>query len=77
MENTCLKRDDALPEEQSLRVSLGQLRAAVEQKDERIQALEHQLNWFKRQLFGEKSECNKGDRFIIRWYRVVRAWLRR
>lgn len=56
MENTCLKRDDALTEEQSLRVSLGQLRVVVEQKDERIQALEHQLNWFKRQLFGEKSE---------------------
>jgi transposase len=33
-----------------------QLRVAVEQKDEKIQALEQQLNWFKRQLFGEKSE---------------------
>jgi len=43
-------------EEQNLRVSLDQLRATVGQKDERIQTLEHQLNWFKRQLFGEKSE---------------------
>jgi len=56
METACLHPDNALPEEQSLRDSLGQLRAEVDQKDERIQALEHQLNWFKRQLFGEKSE---------------------
>ena len=33
-----------------------QLRADVEHKDEKIQTLEHQLNWFKRQVFGEKSE---------------------
>jgi len=33
-----------------------QLRADVEHKDEKIQTLEQQLNWFKRQVFGEKSE---------------------
>lgn len=33
-----------------------QLRATVGQKDEKIQALEYQLNWFKRQLFCKKSE---------------------
>jgi len=56
MEMATFNRDNALPQEHSLRDSLAQLRAALEQKDERIQALEHQLNWFKRQLFGEKSE---------------------
>lgn len=40
----------------ALQVLNEQLRAVVEQKDEKIQALEQQLNWFKRQLFGEKSE---------------------
>ncbi len=35
---------------------IAQLRADVEKKDEKIQTLEHQLNWFKRQVFGEKSE---------------------
>ena len=56
METTCLQPDSTLSEEQPLRDSLDQLRAEVDQKDQRIQALEHQLNWFKRQLFGEKSE---------------------
>lgn len=41
---------------QALQALNERLRAAVEQKDETIQALEQQLNWFKRQLFGEKSE---------------------
>ncbi len=41
---------------QSLQVLNEQLRTAVEQKDEKIQTLGHQLNWFKRQLFGQKSE---------------------
>ncbi len=36
--------------------AIAQLRAAVELKDERIQSLEQQLNWFKRQIFGETSE---------------------
>ena len=56
METACHNPNNALPEEQSLRVLLGQMRAEADQKDERIQALEHQLSWFKRQLFGEKSE---------------------
>ena len=56
METTCLQPDSTLSEEQPLRDSLDQLRAEVDQKDQRIQALEHQLSWFKRQLFGEKSE---------------------
>jgi transposase len=41
---------------QTLQTLNKQLRADVGQKDEKIQSLEHQLNWFKRQLFGEKSE---------------------
>lgn len=32
------------------------LRTVVEEKNEKIKSLEHQLNWFKRQLFGQKSE---------------------
>lgn len=56
METATTNFNDSSSEEQNLRVSLDQLRAAVDQKEERIQALEHQLNWFKRQLFGEKSE---------------------
>ncbi len=36
--------------------SVEQLTAVIHQQDEKIQTLEHQLNWFKRQLFGEKSE---------------------
>jgi transposase len=56
METPRLHPDNTLPEEQPQRDSLVQLRAEVDQKDERIQALEHQLNWFKRQFFGEKSE---------------------
>lgn len=56
MEMATFTRDDTLSGEQSPQVLLSKLRAVVEQKDERIQALEHQLNWFKRQLFGEKSE---------------------
>ncbi len=56
METATTNFNDFSSDEQNLRFSLDQLRAAVEQKEERIQALEHQLNWFKRQLFGEKSE---------------------
>ena len=33
-----------------------QLRSTVQQKDDKIKSLEQQLNWFKRQVFGEKSE---------------------
>ena len=35
---------------------MDQLRATIEQQNEHIQTLQHQLDWFKRQLFGEKSE---------------------
>ena len=56
MEKAAILCKDPSCEEQNLRVSLDQLRTAVDQKDERIQSLEHQLNWLKRQLFGEKSE---------------------
>ncbi|WP_205527444.1 IS66 family transposase [Teredinibacter turnerae] len=30
--------------------------ALLQEKDEKIQSLQHQLDWFKRQLFGQKSE---------------------
>ena len=56
MENAATHRDYASADEQNLPVLLNELRAAMDQKDAHIQALEHQLNWFKRQLFGEKSE---------------------
>lgn len=32
------------------------LLATLQKKDEKIQSLQHQLDWFKRQLFGQKSE---------------------
>lgn len=35
---------------------MDQLRVTIEQQNEHIQTLQHQLEWFKRQLFGEKSE---------------------
>ena len=56
MESTAVNRDDTTADGQSLQASLVELRTALAQKDTHIQALEHQLNWFKRQLFGEKSE---------------------
>lgn len=56
MESTAPNHAQQVENVQALQTLNEQLRVAVEQKDERIQALEHQLNWFKRQLFGEKSE---------------------
>ena len=56
MEKAAVNHNNPSAEEQNPQVLLDQLRAAVDQKEERIQSLEHQLNWFKRQLFGEKSE---------------------
>jgi len=56
MESTAANPAQPRENVQALQALNEQLRTAVEQKDERIQALEHQLNWFKRQLFGEKSE---------------------
>lgn len=32
------------------------LMSSLQEKDEKIQSLQHQLDWFKRQLFGQKSE---------------------
>ena len=37
-------------------LGVAQLLAQMQQKDARITRLEHQLDWFKRQLFGQKSE---------------------
>src|ERR1039457_5115302 len=37
-------------------LSAPQLIAMVQSKDARIARLEHHLDWFKRQLFGQKSE---------------------
>jgi predicted RNase H-like nuclease (RuvC/YqgF family) len=34
----------------------AQLREIITEQAEKIQSLEQQLNWFKRQIFGEKSE---------------------
>ena len=56
MESTAVNRDDTAAYGQNLQASLVELRTALARKDTHIQALEHQLNWFKRQLFGEKSE---------------------
>ena len=56
MEMAETKRNEPSIEAQNQQVLLDHLRVAVAQKEERIQSLEHQLNWFKRQLFGEKSE---------------------
>jgi len=56
METAVIKCNEPSSERQNQQVLLDQLRAVVDQKDDRIQSLEHQLNWFKRQLFGEKSE---------------------
>ena len=56
MEMAETKRNEPSIEAQNQQVLLDQLRVAVDQKEERIQSLEHQLNWFKRQVFGEKSE---------------------
>jgi transposase len=56
MEKAAVNHNIPSTEEQNPQVLLDQLRAAVDQKEERIQSLEHQLDWFKRQLFGEKSE---------------------
>ena len=56
MESTAVNHAQHTDNVQALQTLNEQLRAAVEEKNEKIQALEHQLNWFKRQLFGEKSE---------------------
>jgi predicted RNase H-like nuclease (RuvC/YqgF family) len=56
MESTAVNQAQHTENVQDLQALNEQLRDAVEQKDERIQALEQQLNWFKRQLFGEKFE---------------------
>jgi transposase len=56
METAMANTNNAADSLQVLQTLNDQLRSAVDQKEERIQALEHQLNWFKRQLFGEKSE---------------------
>jgi transposase len=37
-------------------LGVAQLLAQMQEKDARIIRLEHQLDWFKRQLFGQKSE---------------------
>nr|WP_206604790.1 hypothetical protein [Kineobactrum sediminis] len=56
METAPATRDHATSDEHNLRGVLTEMRSLMDQKDTRIQALEHQLNWFKRQLFCEKSE---------------------
>jgi len=56
METVPATRDDAASDAHNLQGVLTEMRSVMDQKDARIQALEHQLNWFKRQLFGEKSE---------------------
>ena len=39
-----------------LQATVDELRSALRARDERLDELEQQLAWFKRQLFGEKSE---------------------
>jgi predicted RNase H-like nuclease (RuvC/YqgF family) len=52
MEPTAVNQAQHTENVQDQQAMNEQLHAAVEQKDERIQALEQQLNWFSRQLFG-------------------------
>lgn len=42
--------------DQKLTVINAQLHKTITQQSSKIQSLENQLNWFKRQIFGEKSE---------------------
>jgi hypothetical protein len=44
------------PEFQAARVQLEALRATVNLQSERIKALTRQLEWFKQQVFGARSE---------------------
>ena len=37
-------------------MSAAELAAVVRSQAEKIAALEHQLEWFRRQIFGQKSE---------------------
>jgi transposase len=37
-------------------MSAAELAAVVRSQAEKIAALEHQLDWFRRQMFGQKSE---------------------
>lgn len=47
----------APPQDEKNLVQLNtQLQEKVAEKNEKIQSLEQQLNWFKRQIFGEKTE---------------------
>ena len=56
METRAINRQQSNANDQESQVLIDQLRVAVEQKEETIQTLEQQLNWFKRQVFGQKSE---------------------
>ncbi len=56
MKNATSSNKKLTENDQNVEASLGQLRKEMAEKDEKIQTLEHQLNWFKRQLFGQKSE---------------------
>ena len=56
METVTATLDPTTPNAHKLLDVLAEMRSVMDQKEARIQSLEHQLNWFKRQLFGEKSE---------------------
>jgi len=56
MQHAIINTDQSLHEDQNPLVINAQLRETISHQREKIQALEQQLAWFKRQLFGEKSE---------------------
>ena len=52
------RHGDDIPEEITILdpKQIQALLSLLQQKDDKIQSLQHQLDWFKRQLFGQKSE---------------------
>ncbi len=56
MQRPVINAVQSLQEDQKLLALNAKLRETIEHQSEKIQALEQQLGWFQRQLFGEKSE---------------------
>ena len=45
-----------MPSSKKLQIEIVELRSKLMQRDQEIVVLQEQLDWFKRQLFGQKSE---------------------
>jgi len=57
MKTLVTDKDEAIAKlAQQLQALDEQFQQVTRQKDERIRTLEHQVDWFKRQIFGQKSE---------------------